>query len=203
MLPWTDNLWCGGKNELFVTSSTGNCFITITYARQTATSSLFSLPFPAYPNPRYSFAFASGSVGSQTTKHILVHFELMKNKSKYRLYKPIRTQQLRRLWLGYDDCRINCLKINYRTGYAKHSASTAIRPIVIKIWKLCNTIVMVIQNSRRRLPLAKSSMTESVDIENSKSVKATIWHRWAKMFLKYFRALNDLSLVAVVTGNVA
>ena len=24
----------------------------------------------------YSFAFASGSVGSQTTKHILVHFEL-------------------------------------------------------------------------------------------------------------------------------
>jgi len=50
---WTDNLWFGGKNELFVTSSTGNCFITITYARQTATSSLFSLPFPAYPNPRY------------------------------------------------------------------------------------------------------------------------------------------------------
>jgi len=53
MLPWTDSLRCGGKNELFVTSSTGNCYITVTYDRQTATSSLFSFPFPAYPNPRY------------------------------------------------------------------------------------------------------------------------------------------------------
>jgi len=48
------------------------------------------------------------------------------------LYRPIGTQQLRRLRLGYDDCRINCVKMNYRTGYKKHSASTAIRPIDIK-----------------------------------------------------------------------
>ena len=76
LLPWTDNLWCGGKNELFVTSSTGNCFITITYAcKQTATSSLFSLPFPAYPNPEY-IASPVSPWGAKPPNTFWVHFEL-------------------------------------------------------------------------------------------------------------------------------
>jgi len=39
--------------------------------------------------------------------------------------------------IGYDDCRINCLKMNYR---AKHSASTAIRLIDIKCEIILKTV---------------------------------------------------------------
>ena len=89
-------------------------------------------------------------MGSQTNKHILVHFELKSRSSNQNadfIYRPIRTQQLRRLvsLLGNDDCRMNCLKMNYRTGYAKHSASTAIRPIGIK----CEMIMKTVKHHRQ------------------------------------------------------
>ena len=89
-------------------------------------SSISCLPQPEV------YSFTSGSVGSQTTKHILVHFKL---KSRPMAHPHSAAKKII-IMLWRLECRINCLKMSY----AKHSASTAIRPIDIKCEMILKTV---------------------------------------------------------------